>query len=99
VLRYYSGWEAPTIHACVAGGEWSTAVMQRDAADEGVLLWRGEVAEGAQLEGGGVVEFVITDGAGDWDKSPTGENYRLGEVGVYELRDGTLSRLEQDATL
>lgn len=87
-LRYYSGWESPTIHACAAGGEWTSAVMQRDP--EGALTWQATVAEGAQMEGGGVAEFVITDGEGDWDKAATGENYKLPDVGVFVLRDGTL---------
>ena len=93
-LRYYSGWDAPTIHACAAGGEWTSAVMERDAS--GALTWQATVAEGAEMEGGGVAEFVITDGADDWDKSPSGENYKLPGVGLFVLRDGNLTHVEEE---
>lgn len=94
-LQYYSGWDAPTIHACAAGGEWTSAVMERDAS--GAFTWQATVAEGAQMEEGGVAEFVITDGAGDWDKSPTGENYKLPGVGAFSLQDGTLTPVAEGA--
>lgn len=93
-IRYFSGWDAPTIHACVAGGEWMEYVMQRDPV-AGALVWRGALNTGAEpFDSGAVAEFVITDGAGDWDKSPDGENYRVYECGTYALREGQLQRLE-----
>lgn len=44
---------------------------------------------------------MITDlgfAAGDWDKSPTGENYRVPSVGVFELRDGALTEVVEEGT-
>lgn len=67
--------------------------MQRD--DSGALTWHTTVTEGAQLEGGGVAEFVITDGFGDWDKNPAGENYKLPGAGVFVLQDGALTEVEE----
>lgn len=93
-VRYHTGWTSPTIHACVAGGEWVEQAMQRDAIT-GVLVWHGELDPEAQpFLSGAVAEFVITDGAGDWDKSPEGENYRVYSGGTYELCDGQLQVIE-----
>lgn len=92
-VRYHSGWEAPTIHACVAGAMWMEAVMERDEAGD-VFVWRGALdATAVPFDSGAVAEFVITDGSGDWDKSPDGENYRLFAPGTHDLCDGKLTRL------
>jgi hypothetical protein len=66
--------------------------MARD--DGGALTWRADVDASQPLAGGAVAEFVITDGRGDWDKSPSGENYMIFEAGSYELRDGALVRMD-----
>lgn len=68
--------------------------MQRDPMT-GVLVWRGALDPAAvPFESGAVAEFVITDGAGDWDKSPDGENYRVYGSGTYDLCDGQLQAVE-----
>eukprot|EP00892_Ulva_mutabilis_P005593 jgi/Ulvmu1/3405/UM016_0022.1 len=93
-VRYHSGWEAPIIHACVAGGEWLEAVMERDPAAD-VFVWRGALDPTAvPFDSGAVTEFVITDGSGDWDKSPDGDNYRLFLPGAYDLSDGQLTSMQ-----
>lgn len=71
----------------MAGQEWSTYEMKRDGE---FLKWSADVAAARD---GQVVEFVITDGQGDWDKAPDGGNYFISETGTFELRDGTLAKV------
>jgi uncharacterized protein YaiE (UPF0345 family) len=87
-LRYFSGWETPTIHACVTGQEWSTWSMERDGE---WLVWKAPVPEEVPADNGALAEFVITDGNGDWDKPQTGDNYVIPAHGVWELRNGELT--------
>jgi hypothetical protein len=88
-LRYFSGWQTPTVHACVTGQDWSTWEMERDGE---WVVWKARMPERSAADNGGpIAEFVITDGQGDWDKSPTGENYVIPTPGVWELRDGELT--------
>ena len=89
-LHYVSGWEEPTVHAWVAGQEWDQYGMERNGE---YLKWCAEVPKDANGHSH-LVEFVITDGNGDWDKAPSGENYYISEPGSFELRDGQLSKLD-----
>lgn len=42
---------------------------------------------------GSRMEFVVTNGSGDWDKPNDGSgNYRITEPGVYRLHNGALQR-------
>eukprot|EP01025_Chloroclados_australasicus_P034785 TRINITY_DN35516_c0_g1_i2.p3 TRINITY_DN35516_c0_g1~~TRINITY_DN35516_c0_g1_i2.p3 ORF type:complete len:154 (-),score=29.55 TRINITY_DN35516_c0_g1_i2:487-948(-) len=87
-LRYMSGWEAPVLHASVCGQEWATWTLERE---DGVLSWSAltdSVEDGVPL-----VEFVITDGEGDWDKPVTGENYKVFENGTFELSMGEITKV------
>jgi hypothetical protein len=61
--------------------------MERDGE---VLKWSAKATDGSESN---LVEFVITDGNGDWDKPPTGDNYCIQEPGSYRLKDGVLSKL------
>ena len=88
-LHYVSGWESPTLHGCIIGQEWDTWTMQRHSNGEH-LQFTASVPDDAE---GPLLEFVITDGNGDWDKAPSGKNYFISEPGTFELRDGQLTKL------
>jgi hypothetical protein len=87
-LRYASGWAEAQIHASINGQEWGVWELARDGD---FLTWAAEV--GADAEGP-LLEFVLTDKQGDWDKPPSGENYVIFEHGTYVLKDGQLQQEE-----
>ncbi|GBF87879.1 sucrose phosphatase [Raphidocelis subcapitata] len=41
-----------------------------------------------------LLEFVVTNGKGDWDKPTTGGNYEVAAPGIYALRGGALAPVE-----
>jgi hypothetical protein len=38
-----------------------------------------------------LLEFVLTNGTGDWDKAPEGKNYVVDQSGVHALHNGRLT--------
>jgi hypothetical protein len=59
--------------------------------DGDYLTWSTEVAADAE---GQLLEFVLTDKQGDWDKPPSGGNYVISELGMHLLKDGELQQEE-----
>lgn len=81
-LAYLSHWSDPHIHfATDDAGNWQTEGLKvRPSAGP----WRFATVEGQSAE------FVLTDNAGNWDKSDSGENYKVVGPGRYVLSHGRL---------
>lgn len=87
-LYYESGWGEAQMHASMGGGEWGVYELERKGE---YLQWAGKVPADAASA---LLEFVVTDKQGDWDKPPNGGNYVISERGSFLLKDGQLSRMD-----
>lgn len=96
-LHYRSSWLQPILHHSLRGGEWSSAAMQPVVSGGGWWKAANLHVDAGAAHGGGVgaplLEFVLTDGQGAWDKAPDSENYAIAEPGAWALRDGQLARV------
>jgi hypothetical protein len=55
-------------------------------------VWTVEIdVDGGDNTSAPLVEFVLTNGTGDWDKAPEGKNYVVTQSGVHALHNGRLS--------
>ncbi len=89
-LTYRTGWSPAYIHYKLDDGEWTEAPGE---------LMR-ESAEGSEVSCvvlGRTLEFVLTDGLGNWDKPSAVQNYFINEPGDYCLARGKISRVEPDS--
>ena len=87
-LYYESGWSEAQMHASINGQDWGVYELERKGE---YLQWAGTVPADATAA---LLEFVVTDKQGDWDKPPTGDNYVINERGSFLLKDGQLSRMD-----
>jgi len=91
-LLYSTGWATPALHASLCGGAWATFPMRKTAS--GQAEWTLPVPADATADSASaLLEFVITDGNGNWDSGPLGANYVLPRVGAFERVDGRISEL------
>ena len=83
-LRYKTGWSPAYIHFKLDGGEWTEppGVLMQESAADGT-----EVAFSIQ---GRTLEFVLTDGQGNWDKPSPTQNYVIDEPGAFVLSKGAV---------
>lgn len=87
VLHYETGWEKAYVHYSADNGAWTDVpgvVMESSVATYEEIPWKVLSIEGETLE------FVLTNGANDWDKSPEGGNYAISRSGVYLLSFGEI---------
>lgn len=89
-LTYSTGWSPAYIHYKLDGGEWTEVPgeLMRESA---------EGSEATCVVQGRTLEFVLTDGQGNWDKPSAVENYFISEPGDYSLARGKISRVEPDS--
>lgn len=109
LLLYITGWSKPYLHHRLGGGPWSAAPgvsLTRVSADtpEGKTLFgllpqrlRGHAEDKLWyfFASAPTLEFLLNDGGGQWDRSPTDEHYYLGCTGSYVLFAGSLERLSE----
>lgn len=107
-LHYHTTWQQPLVHCSIHGGEWEQVQLQRVVSGGG--WWELHDGEGrlgaaaAAVNGHGgsappLLEFVVTDGAGAWDKAADGANYAITAPGRWHLRQGALSATSAPAVL
>lgn len=74
---------APPAQVASAPGKWLRAKIPAAAGAGG--------SNGAGAAAPPLLEFVVTNGKGDWDKPATGGNYEVAAPGIYALRGGALA--------
>ncbi|KAI5078211.1 hypothetical protein GOP47_0005882 [Adiantum capillus-veneris] len=86
VLRYDSTWKTAFIHYCADNLGWTKVpgILMQDASDSEGKYRKEFKIKAARLE------FVVTDGQGNWDQAPNGNNYLLETPGIFDLRSGVL---------
>ena len=87
-LRYKTGWSPAFIHFKLDGGEWTEppGVLMQEAADGTEVTFSTK---------GRTLEFVLTDGQGNWDKPSPTQNYVIGEPGAFVLSKGAVAPEEE----
>eukprot|EP00250_Pteridium_aquilinum_P009996 c19079_g1_i1 orf=170-1042(-) len=85
-LLYYSSWNTAFVHCCADKFGWTEApgIPMQEASNPKGKPWKELRIKAARLE------FVVTDGQGNWDRAPNGCNYVLDKAGVFELSAGVL---------
>lgn len=86
ILQYDSSWKRAFIHYCADNARWTEApgVPMQEASNTGGKYWKEFRIRAARLE------FVVTDGQGNWDRAPNGHNYLVERPGIFELGAGIL---------
>jgi sucrose-6F-phosphate phosphohydrolase len=74
-----------------APGKWLRARVPLDGSSNG----NGSGSSGSG--GAPLLEFVMTDGSGNWDKAAGGGNFAVPNAGVYTVRGGAVSRVSGPA--
>eukprot|EP00918_Siedleckia_nematoides_P066787 GHVU01145280.1.p1 GENE.GHVU01145280.1~~GHVU01145280.1.p1 ORF type:complete len:789 (-),score=157.08 GHVU01145280.1:1095-3461(-) len=100
-LFYYSGWNPPLLHFCLPGATgWTSppGIAMVAAEDPGALpevadkagkgkVWHIHVPAASELE------FVLNNRGLQWDKHPSGGNYRITTPGRHFLYNGHIVQL------
>lgn len=106
-LSYRTSWETPVLHYSIAGTDWNTEPLKRSIVSTGFewahatlhLPTKGmQGIKGNDNDALGV-EFVVTNGSGDWDHAPGGSNYAAKTPGRYRLMNGDLQRVQSPRVL
>ena len=79
-LLFRSEWSSALIRYAAADNEWVELPLSDVHSSGG--LWK-EVS----IDTSGPIEFVMTDGNGDYNKSSEGTNYTIPGPGVYRLEN------------
>ncbi|KAI8471812.1 MAG: sucrose-6F-phosphate phosphohydrolase-domain-containing protein [Monoraphidium minutum] len=91
---YASPWGQGCVHGSLEGGAWRDFPFSKVASAPGKWLRaKIPVSADAGANGGPVLEFVVTDGGGQWDK-PVGGNYEISAAGAYTLRSGAIKAVK-----
>lgn len=100
-LSYHTCWQTPIVHYSIAGMDWSSQPLTRSLVSTG-FEWAHATLH---LPTEGVcndsmdIEFVITNGYGDWDHAPGGANYFAKTPGRYRLIKGELKEVTSPRVL
>ena len=88
-LYYETSWDSAFIHFVTNLADWTVPPGQPMKQGEGVHQGKYLVTiEGSQLE------FVLTNGKGEWDKAAPSKNYSIPGSGTWLLAKGQLTRLD-----
>jgi sucrose-6F-phosphate phosphohydrolase len=103
-LSYRTSWETPVLHYSIAGADWNTEPLKRSIVSTGfewahATLHLPTKAVGINDNDALGVEFVVTNGSGDWDHAPGGSNYAVKTPGRYRLMNGDLQRVQSPRVL
>lgn len=85
-LLYASSWERTFVHYSADNAGWTKVpgvLMQSENQMKG-RSWKVLKIQARRLE------FVLTDGEGNWDRDPSGSNYIINEPGSFVLSAGVL---------
>ncbi|HEX8076244.1 MAG TPA: alpha/beta hydrolase-fold protein, partial [Chthoniobacterales bacterium] len=95
-IYYLSGWSSAAVIFSSNGGSFTGATMAKigsgRAAGESLYKISGIGEAGASLQ------FVFTDGNGNYDKAPGGADY-FTELDVFEVQDGNVFSYQPPATV
>lgn len=85
-LRYESSWNRAFVHYSADNHGWTEVpgTAMQEASNIKGNYWKEFKIKAARLE------FVVTDGLGNWDRAPNGSNYVLEKPGIFELSAGVL---------
>ncbi|KAL3162887.1 hypothetical protein ABBQ32_009336 [Trebouxia sp. C0010 RCD-2024] len=102
VLYYCTGWPQAKLHCSVNAGPWQDTDFAQVNSSNGkwcvARMQLNSVAIQTKVDQP-LVEFVVHNGAGVYDKPQTGGNYEISEAGVFALRDGSLHKSSGEAVL
>lgn len=73
--------------------------MKKVTSAPGKWLCGNVLLNGTSAPGAPLLEFVVTNGAGEWDKPTTGNNYLIEAPGTYTLRGGSVKAVQGDAVM
>jgi len=97
-IFYNTAWENACLHGSVNGGEWMDYHFQRLSAAGGNLKVVHVNTNGNKASNGApLLEFVVHNEAGQYDKAPEDENYRAQHAGGYRLEGGKMFPIRDEA--
>ncbi|KAL0041523.1 hypothetical protein WJX79_006124 [Trebouxia sp. C0005] len=102
VLYYCTGWPEAKLHCSISAGEWQDQDFTQVNSSNGKWCVTRIPLNGALSHPSGdhpLLEFVVHDGQGKWDKPQTGDNYVISEAGVFSLSQGKLQQSSGEAVL
>jgi len=76
VIDYETTWPKAILHGSLNGGDWGDLAECQEVKSFTINIEDKEESESVPL-----LEFVVTDGNGDWDHSSNGENYSIFKPG------------------
>ena len=90
-IYYTTAWRQPIAHFSLQRSQWATTPLTPTPTPNlSTLSLSLPVAVQQQQDAPPLLEFVITDGNGSWDKASGDENYAIHHPGRYYLENGTL---------
>lgn len=100
-ISYNTTWHEPIVHYSLGGKPWTSHFLQRTVNSAGQHWVQFTLdAGGSDLTGDvPVLEMVLTDGNGIWDKAPGDQNYLIFSPGQYRLSHGSLDEVSSPAVL
>lgn len=87
-LHYYTGWNNTFLHYSVCGGSWRDLPFTKIGS--GQQWCRANVEVQGNDNGSPLLEFVMTNNEGEWDKPTTGGNYEIRKPGRFIVRHGDI---------
>ena len=103
-ISYKTTWNNPITHYSLAGQPWTSQSLQRDVNSAGPHWAQLTLdIDGATLTtltpDAPVLEMVVTDGNGAWDKAEGDQNYVILTPGRYRLDHGSLHEISTPPVL
>lgn len=102
VLYYCTGWSQAKLHCSVNAGKWQDQDFQQVNSSSGRWCVTRVPLNGALSHPNAdhpMLEFVVHNGQGEWDKPQTGDNYTITATGVFSLSQGKLQKSSGEAVL
>eukprot|EP01025_Chloroclados_australasicus_P040860 TRINITY_DN4295_c0_g1_i1.p1 TRINITY_DN4295_c0_g1~~TRINITY_DN4295_c0_g1_i1.p1 ORF type:complete len:386 (+),score=61.49 TRINITY_DN4295_c0_g1_i1:139-1296(+) len=88
-IKYISGWEKAILHGSLDGGDWDNLKISENPEAE--KTFELDISNTSKTQDSPILEFVLTNGAGDWDRDCSGNNYQIYSPGKYVIQNGVVS--------
>ncbi|GAX82353.1 hypothetical protein CEUSTIGMA_g9782.t1 [Chlamydomonas eustigma] len=102
-VYFRTRWPSAYMHGSVHGGPWQDIPMQEVTAAAGQLLYADVVQndrnKNSSVSGSHLLEFVITDRLGSWEKPSYGGNFVITGPGQYKVEGGAIQTVSGPAIM
>eukprot|EP00210_Caulerpa_lentillifera_P000298 g291.t1 len=95
VIYYKTWWTTAFLHGSINGAPWTDVRLSPSPHGR----WRTVSIEVEPNQSTPVLEFVLTDGDGLWDKTKDGTNFTIQKPGNYRVQNGVVREIKMRAAM